>query len=286
MTAQQLQRLFFKELDSFYSKYELLSIWNICLEFVLNITQIYIITNPTKEIEENEIINIKRIIARLKNFEPIQYITGKSWFCDSVFSVNASVLIPRPETEELVYFICQQISDKTLSILDIGTGSGCIAISIKKDKPKSVVVAVDISEDALNTATNNASQILGETSISFINRDVLMPDFDSVFNIKFDIIVSNPPYITIGEKLSLNNNVLNFEPHLALFCGNNPLLFYEAIANQGIRLLNIGGSLFFEIHENYALQVQEMLKSKGYTDIELINDFQGKNRIIKAIYLP
>jgi release factor glutamine methyltransferase len=144
------------------------------------------------------------------------------------------------------------------------------------------LVAIDISEDALDTATNNAVQILGETSVSFINRDVLKRDFADIFKVKFDIIVSNPPYIPIAEKDTLNENVLNFEPHLALFCENEPLLFYKAIANHAKQLLKTDGLLFFEIHENFALEVQQMLEGENFSEIKILDDFHEKARIVKA----
>jgi release factor glutamine methyltransferase len=282
MTTKQIHSLFFDELDSFYSKNELAAIWKHCLDFVLKMTPIVFITNPEDAINNEKVFKIKEVILRLKNYEPIQYISGKAWFCDSIFNVNPSVLIPRPETEELVEEVCNSIPQGPVNVMDIGTGSGCIAIGIKKKKPKCNVVAIDISEDALDTATNNAVQILGETSVSFINRDVLKLDFADIFKVKFDIIVSNPPYIPIAEKDTLNKNVLNFEPHLALFCEDDPLLFYKAIAIQAKQLLKTDGLLFFEIHENFALEVQQMLERENFSEIKILDDFQEKARIVKA----
>jgi release factor glutamine methyltransferase len=282
MTTKQIHSLFFDELDSFYSKNELAAIWKHCLDFFLKMDPIVFITNPEDAIDDEKVFKIKEVILRLKNYEPIQYISGKAWFCDSIFTVNPSVLIPRPETEELVEEVCNAISEGPVNVMDIGTGSGCIAISIKKKKPMCNLVAIDISEDALDTATNNAVQILGETSVSFINRDVLKRDFADIFKVKFDIIVSNPPYIPIAEKDTLNENVLNFEPHLALFCENEPLLFYKAIANHAKQLLKTDGLLFFEIHENFALEVQQMLEGENFSEIKILDDFHEKARIVKA----
>ncbi len=282
MTNRQIQKLFFNELSPFYFPNELNAIWNNCLDFILKMNRNTFITNHEDEIGEEKNFDISEVIKRLKKHEPIQYITGKVWFCDSIFNVNPSVLIPRPETEELVNKVCESIADKALNILDIGTGSGCIAIGIKKLKPKSSVVAIDISEEALNIATNNAVQILGEDSVLFINRNILKPDFAEVFKIKFDIIVSNPPYIPETEKEIIQSNVLNFEPHLALFCGNDPLQFYKSIATQAKQLLKPDGLLFFEIHKYFGEEVLGMLQNESYSEIELIKDFQGKDRIIKA----
>ena len=284
MTYNQTQRYFYSTLSSFYSKNELASIWKVYLELVLKIDRIFFITNPQDQIEEEKIVELQNVINRLTKHEPIQYIIGKAWFCDSVFNVNPSVLIPRPETEELVYKVCENIIENNTHILDIGTGSGCIAISIKKIKPGSTVIAVDISEVALDLAASNATRILGNTSVSFINRDVLNPDFAQIFNIKFDLIVSNPPYIPEVETENIKENVLNFEPHLALFCGDDPLLFYKAITHHAKQLLKPGGLLFFEIHEDFGTEVKKLLIQEKFKEIELIRDMQNKNRIIKARY--
>lgn len=284
MNNSQIQKYFFNELSSFNYKNELAAIWKQILEFVFFMNPVVFITQPQEEMDEEKVRKLEDIIQRLKKFEPIQYIIGKAWFFDSIFIVDPSVLIPRPETEELVYIVCEYIIEGSENVLDIGTGSGCIAISIKKNKPKSYVVAVDISEDALNVATNNATQILGNTSVSFINRDILKPDFTDIFNIKFDIIVSNPPYIPLNEKETISENVLDFEPHLALFCDTDPLQFYKAIAMQAQKLLNPKGMLFFEVHENFWEEVKKMLVEMDFNEVEVIQDFQGKNRIIKAKY--
>ncbi len=284
MNNSQIQKYFFNELSSFNYKNELAAIWKQILEFVFFMNPVVFITQPQEEMDEEKVRKLEYIILGLKKFEPIQYIIGKAWFCDSIFIVDPSVLIPRPETEELVYIVCEYIIEGSENVLDIGTGSGCIAISIKKNKPKSYVVAVDISEDALNVATNNATQILGNTSVSFINRDILKPDFTDIFNIKFDIIVSNPPYIPLNEKETISENVLDFEPHLALFCDTDPLQFYKAIAMQAQKLLNPKGMLFFEVHENFWEEVKKMLVEMDFNEVEVIQDFQGKNRIIKAKY--
>lgn len=284
MNNSQIQKYFFNALSSFYYKNELAAIWKQILEFVFFMNPVVFITQPQEEMDQEKVRKLEDTIRRLKKFEPIQHIIGKAWFCDSIFIVNPAVLIPRPETEELVYIVCEYIIEGSENVLDIGTGSGCIAISIKKNKPKSYMVAVDISEDALNVATNNATQILGNTSISFINRDILKPDFTDIFNIKFDIIVSNPPYIPLNEKETISENVLDFEPHLALFCDTDPLQFYKAIAMQAQKLLNPKGMLFFEVHENFWEEVKKMLVEMDFNEVEVIQDFQGKNRIIKAKY--
>ena len=282
MNNSQIQKHFFNELKSFYSKNELAAIWQQILEFILKMNPIDFIIKPEEELEGILGWKLEDTIRRLKKLEPIQYITGKAWFCDSIFNVNSAVLIPRPETEELVHKVCNCLDESIANVLDIGTGSGCIAISIKKNRPKSNVVAVDISEDALNVATNNAVQILGDTSVSFINRDILSSDFSDIFKVKFDIVVSNPPYIPLLEKETLSDNVLNFEPHLALFCDDDPLQFYKAITKQSKQLLNPDGLLFFEVHEYFWEEVKKMVLEMNFKEVEVIQDFQGKNRMIKA----
>ena len=285
MNNSQIQKYFFNELSSFNYKNELAAIWKQILEFVFFMNPVVFITQPQEEMDEEKVRKLEYIILGLKKFEPIQYIIGKAWFCDSIFIVDPSVLIPRPETEELVYIVCEYIIEGSENVLDIGTGSGCIAISIKKNKPKSYVVAVDISEDALNVATNNATQILGNTSVSFINRDILKPDFTDIFNIKFDIIVSNPPYIPLNEKETISENVLDFEPHLALFCDTDPLQFYKAIAMQAQKLLNPKGMLFFEGEVLAINQPMLSLVTKLGFSIETIALDQNIVRVVKDLRL-
>lgn len=294
MTYSQLQKLFFSELTNIYPKGELAAIWRYYLEFSLQITTTFLITNSEKKVGDKTVTDLLNIISRIKTREPIQYILGKSWFSGSVFSVNPSVLIPRPETEELVNEICANIENRATKILDIGTGSGCIAISIKKMKPHCEVVAIDVSKSALELVLQNAHNILGNNAISIVCCDVLKQEFPGEFLSKFDIIVSNPPYIPIDKNkprfglsnLDISDEVLKFEPHIALFCGDDPLIFYRAIAIHSKQLLQIGGLLFFEIHENYGFQVIQLLIQHQYKDIIILKDMQGKDRIIKATFNP
>jgi len=218
----------------------------------------------------------------LKEYKPIQYILGETEFFGLNFSVNQSVLIPRPETEELVELILKNHSGENLKILDIGTGSGCIAISLAKNMPSAKVYAIDISEDALSVAKENATR--NQVEIQFFQQDILAELPDNIFNEKLDIIVSNPPYITPIEKYSIHDNVLKYEPHTALFVPqNNPLLFYERIADIGHSLLNKSGFLYFEINALYGKEICQMLQTKGYSNIKLYQDISGKNRMIEAI---
>jgi release factor glutamine methyltransferase len=218
-------------------------------------------------------------IVRLKRAEPIQYILGETEFCDLTFKVNPSVLIPRPETSELVRWIVAENSARENSILDIGTGSGCIAISLAKMMPQATVTAWDISHDAIITAESNNK--LNGTNVTFARQDIFAAEGEGA---KYDIIVSNPPYIKEAEKENMESNVLNWEPHIALFVPNNdPLLFYRQIALKGTQLLKNGGRLYFEINREHGEETCNMLTQYGYTAIELRKDFADNDRMIRAI---
>lgn len=223
---------------------------------------------------------LESICKRLENQEPIQYITGISFFYELAFNVNPHVLIPRPETEELVYTIFNDFPNDVKSILDIGTGSGCIPISIKHKKKNWEVYATDVSEDALAVAKANA-QHLKTDNISFYLNDILQHE-TWVDLPEVDIIVSNPPYITHSEKNVMPIHVLKWEPHLALFSGDSALLFYETIADFGLEKLNEDGWIYFEINEFHGNATKEMMVKKGYLSVEIIKDMSGKDRILKG----
>ncbi len=224
--------------------------------------------------------------GRLMDMEPLQYVLGEAWFYNLPFNVNKHVLIPRPETEELVYKIIAQIanfpSDSTL--LDIGTGSGCIPISIKKNKPNVKVYGMDISEDALSVAKQNAER--NNVEVEFFKGDILNEKELHTSNGKqltFDIIVSNPPYITEVEKKEMHRNVLAYEPHLALFVTNNdPLQFYEAIAVFASKHLVPQGELYVEVNAMYGNEVKACLEKHHFTDVTITKDMQGKDRIVSG----
>ena len=217
-------------------------------------------------------------IERLKKQEPIQYILGYSDFCGLRFRVTPATLIPRPETSELVEWIASEATGNE-SILDIGTGSGCIAISLAHKVPQSKVTAWDISSDALAVAAEN-SKTNGQT-ITFEQVDILAHQPTGE---QFDIIVSNPPYIKENEKEAMHSNVLDWEPHTALFVpDSDPLLFYRTIAEKGLMLLKPGGRLYFEINRAHGKETMEMLAALGYTGIELRKDFAENDRMIRAV---
>ncbi len=227
---------------------------------------------------ESELLAVRNIVNRLKKYEPIQYILGETEFYNCKIKVDANTLIPRPETEELVEWVLDHTFNDA-RILDIGTGSGCIPIALKKSFASLEVSAIDISTTAIATAKESAE--LNEVNIEFIEMDILDPNVEALK--EYDIIVSNPPYVLESDKMNMHHNVLVFEPHLALFVADqNPLLFYKAIAKIGLDILSKSGLLFFEIHENYGTETIEMLRQLGYQNIELRQDMQGKDRMIRC----
>lgn len=247
----------------------------------LDISKSDLILNPDLEISESEILRFFYALKDLKKNRPIQYVAGVSWFYGLKIGVREGVLIPRPETEELVDWVVNEAKDAKV-IVDIGTGSGCIPLSIKSKLAKPNIIGLDISEDALNIATENA-EILG-LDVKFDKFNALDWKEYSLFP-KADIIVSNPPYIPESDKKMMHDNVLYFEPSLALFVEDEaPLVFYKSIADFAIQNLVESGSLFFEIHESFGEKTKIMLESKGFKNIELRKDLQGKDRMIKACF--
>lgn len=232
-----------------------------------------------KEISGKRLDVLNEMIARLKKNEPIQYVIGAEVFCGWTFEVNENVLIPRPETQELVHWIVADWkSDAPCRILDVGTGSGCIAISLSKLLEGAEVEAWDISEGALRVARRNADR--NEAQVFFRRVDVLKACTEDC---RYDVIVSNPPYITESEKQDMDANVLDWEPHTALFVPDaDPLLFYRRIAELGVSMLNEGGALYFEINRAYGEETVRMLEGLGYKQIELRKDNWGNDRMIKA----
>lgn len=224
------------------------------------------------------------ILKELKTGKPVQYILGYTEFYGLKFLVNPAVLIPRPETEELVDWILQTISGvSNENILDIGTGSGCISISLKLNSVNNKVFGIDISSDALQVAKRNAD--LNKVEITFIKADALNLSNPIITSQKYTIIVSNPPYVTMLDKQQMHHNVTGFEPHTALFVPDNePLLFYKAIAYFAAGHLVTNGYLFFEINESFGAETVEMLMNIGFTNIELRKDMAGKDRMIKAVW--
>ena len=233
---------------------------------------------------------IERGMARLEEGEPIQYVLGRACFCGRSFAVAPGVLIPRPETEELCRLIMNTHPSESLNILDIGTGSGCIAITLALEMPDAEVEAVDISPEALAIAEANAAQL--GAKVSFHQYDILSEDSPPLgrgrgwvapSTPKYDIIVSNPPYICERERADMERNVLDYEPHTALFVpDDDPLLFYRAIGQKALTMLVPGGILCFEINPLYCDQLIELLRIQGYGEVEAVSDSFGKRRFVTA----
>lgn len=280
MNLKEILESYRTALHAQYDSNEVDALFYIAVEFLTGFSRNQIISHWDQNLTEEDVSQYNSILKRLLKQEPIQYILEESYFYELKFKVNTSVLIPRPETEELVFLIVNDLKNNPHSskVLDIGTGSGCIAIALKHMLPVAQVWALDISETALAVAKENA--ILNKTDMSFMHADIrtyLSAD-------KYDIIVSNPPYITETEAALMESNVMDFEPHLALFVKDqNPLEFYIAIADFANKSLHDNGKLYFEINANYGLQTKEMLLQKAFIDVEVIQDMQGKDRFIKAI---
>jgi release factor glutamine methyltransferase len=236
-----------------------------------------IILDGDKELSALTIQKVKEVIQELKLNKPLAQIIGQWEFLGLTFTINEHTLIPRPETEELVQLIIEENKgDEPLSVLDIGTGSGCIAIALSKEISSAHVSAFDVSEEALKIAVKNAE--LNEASVAFKKVDILAPEESRA---KFDIIVSNPPYITNQEKELMHRNVLDYEPHLALFVENDaPLLFYTSIADFALKHLSEKGKLYFEINEQYGTEVKGMLFEKNFKNVTIVKDMNEKDRIV------
>ncbi len=276
MTIQEAYTYVLNILNPIYSKRES---ENIAKVLFLDAFQISNITRTDSFSYAPSIL--EDMVQRLQKREPIQYITGKSFFYEFEFKVTKDVLIPRPETEELVYTILQDHQNvDQLNILDIGTGSGCIPISIKKKKNKVEITATDVSASALSIAKYNADQ--HQTQITFLLHDILKRESWYALS-NFDIIVSNPPYIDEKEKNKMPEHVLEWEPHLALFSSNNPLLFYDVISDFALEKLNKNGKLYFELNEFHSIATQKLVAQKGFKTVEILKDLEGKDRILKAV---
>jgi release factor glutamine methyltransferase len=274
MTLQDFKLKMTLELSSVYEMDELNSIFNLLAEDYLKIPRSKILLADEIDLNEPNQILFLSALERLKTHEPIQYVLGKTTFMDLEFKVNSSVLIPRPETEELVRLMLKEDLDGK-EILDIGTGSGCIAISLAKNLPNAKVSALDISKDALEIAKENAKS--NNVDIEFINADI----FEYKSEKKYDIIVSNPPYVLESEKMLMKQNVLNYEPEIALFVDDiNALKYYESVIKFSLNNLNPQGQIFFETNENYKDELNKLAQNYEYNIIEFKLDINDKNRFL------
>ncbi|WP_165733540.1 peptide chain release factor N(5)-glutamine methyltransferase [Polaribacter sp. 20A6] len=287
MTLQNFRIFFNSELSTMYPKTEIDSFFFLLIEAKLNLQRIDTVLKPDFLIDESILSELKSIVKRLQKEEPIQYILGETEFFSLPFLVDENTLIPRPETEELVEWVINEVleirsknQDKNLNILDIGTGTGCIPISLAKNLNNVSISAIDVSSEALKKAKQNA--LLNKVDITFLEIDILKA---KELPKNYDFVISNPPYVRELEKIEINNNVLQNEPHLALFVDDeNPLIFYKKIADLAKQDLTKNGLLFFEINQYLGKETVEMLQEKGFKNIELKKDFSGNDRMIKATY--
>ncbi|HEY9115020.1 MAG TPA: peptide chain release factor N(5)-glutamine methyltransferase [Bacteroidales bacterium] len=276
-----LREKYINDLSVIFSNKEARQMLNVLIQHFFGISRTTLALNPNLRLSESEILNLHFAVKGLKKHKPLQYITGKSEFFGFELLVNESVLIPRPETEELVQLIVSKEKQKNTQLLDVGTGSGCIAIALEKLMPEPGVSAIDIDEKTLKIATANASQ--NSSSVNFIQLDILDENSWKKLGI-FDVIVSNPPYVTISDKNKMQENVLNYEPHLALFVPeNDELIFYRKICQFAKTHLAKKGRIYFEINENKGFEINKLLKEEGFQLVEIHRDFRGKMRFATAL---
>jgi release factor glutamine methyltransferase len=278
MTLVKYRNYFFIILKSIIEQNEIEEVFFWIIDHYCGISRMDYILNPDLKLSNDQKENLMNAVSLLKTNMPIQYVLGESEFMSLKFNLNSNVLIPRPETEELVSWVIKD-NNHNKTILDIGTGSGCIAIALAKFINNSRVTAWDIDEKILSVAEKNASK--NKVKVLFELKDITTIKSNN----KFDLIISNPPYICDSEKLGMKNNVLLFEPHLALFVNDNdPLFFYLKIIDFAKSNLNDNGKIFLEINENQSIGVVKLLNNAGFYDIELKKDFRLKNRMIKASF--
>lgn len=291
MLLKQYKTHFFDSLQGIQDEQEIESFFFILTEYLHNLKRVDVALNPNFELSEDDVEKWNAILAELQLEKPIQYITGEAWFFGLRFEVNENTLIPRPETEELVDWILSSSITQhptPLTILDIGTGSGCIPISLKANLPQANVSSIDVSEKALEVAKRNAAS--NKVEINFIQTNILEVEDLLKLPLPFtqnllplDIIVSNPPYVRNLEKQEIKKNVLDYEPHLALFVEDtDALLFYRKIAQLAMKNLSPNGLLFFEINQYLGKETVELLENLGFRNIELKKDVYGNDRIIKC----
>jgi len=278
-TIKDIRFYLAKELTGVYKEQEIRALAHIIIKTVTGITKLHQLYDSGYLLTSEEAQKIIEFTAELKTGRPVQYILGETIFYNCTIKVNSSTLIPRPETEELVDLVIKENKEYKGNIIDFGTGSGCIAIALSANLPFSSVTGVEISDDAISIARENA--VLNNVNVSFIKSDIF--NFDQEAVSKAGIIVSNPPYVRNSEKVQMGRNVLDFEPHLALFVtDSDPLVYYKAILNLADKILLPEGRLYLEINENMGRSMIQLLKSYEYTEIEVVPDINDKERIIKG----
>ena len=278
-TIKDIRSYLAKELEGIYHEPEISSLSNTIIKTVLDTSGLHELYSADVHVTSVQAGIIIDICKELKTGKPVQYVLGETSFYDCIIGVNSSTLIPRPETEELVDLIIKENRDYSGNIIDFGTGSGCIAIALAKNLPGSSITGVDISDEVIKTAQKNA--LLNKVTVSFIKGDIF--SFDPGAVNKTGIIVSNPPYVRDSEKKFMSRNVLDFEPHIALFVTDaDPLIYYDAIIKLAERILIPGGRIYFEINEAMGKSLVLLLESSGYSKVKIIKDINGKERITKG----
>lgn len=296
MLLKEIKDIFHTELGAIYPKEEIDSFFYSCIEHYLNLERFILAIQPGYTLNKDEEQPLFEALSELKLEKPLQYILGTAHFMDLELHVDENVLIPRPETEELVQWILldaerpparrvgsrmvieRSRNDHSLRILDIGTGSGCIAIALAKHLPDAKIYALDVSEGALSVAKENAAS--NGVDVTFLHQDILNPEI----NLEFDVIVSNPPYVRELEKNEIQRNVKDFEPDTALFVSDeDPLLFYRAILGFAENHLSENGKLYFEINQYLAEETKALFNTRNFSEIELRKDMFGNYRMLKAI---
>ena len=291
MLLKQYKSHFFDALKNSQDEQEIESFFFILTEYLHNLKRVDVALNPNFKLSDEEVKKWNAILAQLQQEKPIQYITREAWFYGLKFEVNENTLIPRPETEELVEWIIESWklgagswkseNQKRINVLDIGTGTGCIPIALKANLPQANVFAIDVSEMALEVAKRNAE--LNKVEVNFIQANILEVEDLSQLPSSYNIIVSNPPYVRNLEKQEIKKNVLDYEPHLALFVEDtDALLFYRKIAQLTIKNLSPNGLLFFEINQYLGKETVELLENLGFKNIELKKDIYGNDRMVKC----
>jgi len=284
MTIKKQYQFFLQQLRTIYTLNEATIITDWVMESIAGIERFEVLKNPDNQFSAIILQHLNIALTALLQHKPVQYVTGEAWFYNIKFKVDENVLIPRPETAELVQLVIDEVKtseNSAVTILDIGTGSGCIAISLKKNLPAITIAAIDVSDKALIIAKENA--ITQKVEIDFIQLDFLNED-EWLALPTFDIIISNPPYIPLNEKDKLDKNVTAFEPHQALFVqDNSPLLFYEKIAAFASTHLNKNGKIFMETHEDFARETAALFV-KYFSTSEVKKDLFGKQRMVVVTY--
>lgn len=283
MELQHFRKRFFQDLTGSYPQQEIQSFFNLLCEHFLGISRLEIALSPHLSVEDPAKTQLEDALQQLLKHQPLQYILGETEFYGRTFSLNEHTLIPRPETEELVTWIIEDAKQagrhqQSMQILDMGTGSGCIAISLAKELPQAEVSALDISTEALLCAQENAQR--HEAVVSFSSKDMLQL---AALPGMYDIMVSNPPYVRESEKQQMHPNVLNYEPATALYVSDDdPLVFYRKIGALAQQYLQADGALYLEINEYLSKELEELLQQLGFDRIEIRQDIFGKDRMIKA----